>query len=134
VGVAEVLFFTVGTDDDGATETGCWFAGVRVPWLKVGVLLPFILEGLDERFGPALPLITVGFGVNVGPVLPTGTRLLGRFVDGPVLFSPVGGLVDIDGTKLPTPLVGPALLNDGDDEGRIDAPGALVDGTMDTLC
>ena len=120
MGVAEVLFFTVGTDDDGATETGCWFAGVSVPWLKVGVLLPFKLEGLDE-FGPALPLITVGFGV-------------GRFVDGPVLFSPVGGLVDIDGPKLPTPLVGPTLLNDGDDEGRIDAPGALVDGTMDTLC
>lgn len=52
---------TVGFGDDGP----------GLVCRTVGVLLPFILEGRDDRFGPGLPLRMVGLGVNVGPVLPT---------------------------------------------------------------
>ena len=52
---------TVGFGDDGP----------GLVCRTVGVLLPFRLEGRDDRFGPGLPLRMVGLGVNVGPVLPT---------------------------------------------------------------
>lgn len=70
---------------------------------------------------------------NVGLVLPTGKRL-GGIVVGPVLNSPVEGLVDIDGAELsPVSFVGLTLRID-DGENDTEVLGNFVDGALDALC